>query len=353
MRAVFDLDDTICVHKNRDYVNAKPIEATIEKMRLMKQAGWEIVIYTARGQVSCKGDLAEIERRNRSVVEDWLERNNVPYDTLLFGKPLGDLYVDDKGFSLTDFLQQPFCVLHGGGSGKEIYRFGNIVKKDLGTAEETAEFKRWIETNKGEFAFPRIISYLYNCVYMEYIDGVRGCDVDADFVPGLVQRVVNCKKTSPQPFDITPHIERLQKNRTGNEEADTLLNRVSEYLLRSKDKLRHEGSYCHGDLILSNMIIKDGEIYLLDARNTEGANSYLLDLAKLRMSLNGYEKIFGISSVDNKKWVSAVDDVARDLRMTKETIAMEIMFIFRCYRYKSDEDKAKLIKFALEEGKGW
>lgn len=353
MRAVFDLDDTICVHKNRDYVNAEPIIPTIEKMRLMKKEGWEIVIYTARGQVSCKGDITEIERRNRSVVEEWLKRNDVPYDTLLFGKPLGDLYVDDKGFSLTDFLQQPFCVLHGGGSGKQIYRFGNIVKKDLGTAEETAEFKKWVETNNGEFDFPKIISYVYNSVYMEYIDGKRGCDIDADFVPGLVEKIVNCKRTSPQPFNIKPHIERLQKNRTGNQEADRLLESVSQFLLRSQDKLCHEGSFCHGDLILSNMIIQDGKIYLVDARNTDGANSYLLDLAKLRMSLRGYEKIFGISPVDNTKWSLVVDDAARDLRMIKETIALEIMFIFRCYRYKNDQDKKKLIEFALEEAKEW
>ena len=69
----------------------------------MKDDGWEIVIYSARGQVSCKGDLKEIERKNRPVVEEWLKRHNVPCDELVFGKPIGDIYIDDKGMSLDDF----------------------------------------------------------------------------------------------------------------------------------------------------------------------------------------------------------------------------------------------------------
>lgn len=85
MRAVFDFDDTICYHKDRERSvdAARPIELTVDKMRRMKEDGWEIVIYTARGQKSCGGDLAKIEAKYRSVIEDWLARYEVPYDELL------------------------------------------------------------------------------------------------------------------------------------------------------------------------------------------------------------------------------------------------------------------------------
>lgn len=352
MRAVFDLDDTICVHKNRDYPNAEPIFPVIEKMRLMKNDGWEIVVYSARGQVSCHGNLVEIERKNRSVVENWLKAHDVPFDELIFGKPLGDIYVDDKGMSLSDFLAQPFERLNGG-SGNSVYRQGKIVKKDLGTSEEVSEFKTWIAENKGEFQFPKIHSFLYNTVYMDYIDGQRGCDVDATFVPELVKRIIRCKETSPQDFDISPHICRLLKNKTGNEDADNLLEDVADYLKESASFLKQEGSYCHGDLTLSNIIVRNGELYFVDARNTTGSNSYLLDLAKLRMSLNGYERIFGISNIDNSKWSKYIDFEAEKLGLLEEVLALEVMFIFRCYRYKSDEEKNKLIQFALKEGLQW
>lgn len=352
MRAVFDLDDTICIHKNRDYPNAEPILPVIEKMRQMKKDGWEIVIYSARGQVSCNRDLALIESRNRAVVEEWLRKHNVPCDELVFGKPLGDLYVDDKGMSLQDFLTQPFCVLEGG-SGKAVYRQGNIVRKEFGTDKETAEFKEWIRTNKGEFNFPKIISYVYNTVYMEYVYGKRCCDVDAIFTQVLIDKILRCKKTSPQDFDITVHIERLMENVTGDDDADRLLYDVADYLSFSKERLSHEGSYCHGDFTLSNIIVNENGFFFVDARNTTGANSYLLDLAKLRMSLSGYEHIFGISRIDNSKWVNLVDKAAESHGVSKDVIALEIMFIFRCFRYKSKADQNKLIQFALREGEEW
>lgn len=352
MRAVFDLDDTICIHKNRDYPNAEPIIPVIEKMRKMKQDGWEIVIYSARGQVSCNGNLKEIEKKNRKVVEEWLSKHDVPCDELLFGKPLGDLYVDDKGVSLKDFLEQPFYLLHGG-SGKAVYRQGNLVRKEFGTAEETNEYKRWIEENNGEFAFPKVYSFVYNTCYMEFIDGARGCDVDAAFVPDLLKSVISCKNTSPQRFSIEPHIKRMKANQTGQEKADALLEKVARFLDAEKECLKSHGSFCHGDLTLSNIILSDNNLYFVDARNTTGANSYLLDLAKLRMSLNGYENIFGISNVDNSKWCRALDAAAETIGVLDYVIAMEIMFIFRCYRYKNDDEKEKVIQFALREGEGW
>ena len=352
MRAVFDLDDTICTHSNRDYEHAKPVAGVVEKINKMKDDGWEIYIYTARGQVSCKGDIAKIEQKNRAVAEKWLADNNVKYDALIFGKPLGDLYVDDKAMSLDDFLRKPFYLLQGG-SGKAVYRQGDIVRKDLGTAKECESFKRWMEANSGEFKYPRVTSFVYDTVYMEYIDGVRGCDIDAVFIPSLLQGVSKCKENARQPFDILPHIESLKLNYTSDSAANELLNDVAAYLKANESRLQRKGSFCHGDLTLSNTIVKDGEVYTVDARYVEGASSYLLDLAKLRMSVNGYENIFGISNVDNSKWCRDIDEVAETWGVLRDVHYLEIMHILRCYRYKDEVDKIKVIQFALREGERW
>ena len=352
MRAVFDLDDTISVHKNRDYKNAEPINAVIDKMRSMKKDGWEIVIYSARGQISCNGDLEKIEKNNRDIVEEWLRKHDVPYDELLFGKPIGDIYIDDKGMSLGEFLESPFEKLHGG-SGKMVYRRGNIVTKDFGTYEEKEAYRQWTESNNGEFLFPKVYSYVYNTLYMEYVSGERGCDVDAVFVPSVVDQIIRCKETRKQAFDIELHVERLKKNYTGNKEADKLIDRVAQYLQNNKERLNQEGSYCHGDLTLSNMIINGGNVITVDARNTVGANSYLLDFAKLRMSLNGYEKIAEISDVDNSKWVEYLDGVTKDKGCFLDVLVLEIMFIFRCYRYISPDKKDRIIQYAIKESQKW
>lgn len=64
-----------------------------------------MTLFTARGQVSCNGDLDLIHERVRPILVEWLERHAVEYDELIFGKPYADLYVDDKGMTPEEFLK--------------------------------------------------------------------------------------------------------------------------------------------------------------------------------------------------------------------------------------------------------
>jgi hypothetical protein len=227
------------------------------------------------------------------------------------------------------------------------------VKKTIGNEDETNQYKRWLAENDGIFPHPKVFSYVYNDVYMAYINGQRACDVDATFTPELIARCLYCRDATRQSFDIMPHIERLNQNRTDNAEANILLESVKEYLYDSRERLSECGSFCHGDLTLGNIIDTGSGLFFIDPRYTPGANSYLLDLAKLRMSLAGYEKIFGISKCDNTSHLKELDEFTESSGIAKDVLALEIMFIFRCYRYKSEDDKKKLIEFALSEGKIW
>ena len=74
---VFDIDDTISVHTNRDYVNAKPVQPVIDKLNRLHDEGYYIKLFTGRGQVSCNGDLNLIIERNKDVLETWLEKHGV------------------------------------------------------------------------------------------------------------------------------------------------------------------------------------------------------------------------------------------------------------------------------------
>lgn len=97
-KLVIDLDGTICTQEaSGEYELARPMPRVIEQMKKYKEEGWHITIFTARGMNSFDGDVDKIEKHYRILTEEWLEFNKVPYDRLLFGKPAGDLYVDDKG----------------------------------------------------------------------------------------------------------------------------------------------------------------------------------------------------------------------------------------------------------------
>ena len=107
---VIDLDDTICEpnHNGENthdkYVLAKPIEKTITKINKLYEEGNKIIIHSARRMITHDGDIDKIENDVRVITEEWLIENNVKYHELIFGKPYGDFYIDDKGVSLNDFI---------------------------------------------------------------------------------------------------------------------------------------------------------------------------------------------------------------------------------------------------------
>lgn len=102
---VFDLDGTICTQeKMGTYQDALPNEDIIEKISVLHAFGNKIIIHTARGMNTYLGDVKMIEKMLRPMTEKWLKDNLVEYDELIFGKPAGDVYVDDKGMNVKDFV---------------------------------------------------------------------------------------------------------------------------------------------------------------------------------------------------------------------------------------------------------
>lgn len=104
-RIVVDVDDTLCYTVGRDYANASPNMELISKLAALRRDGWIVTLFTARGQVSCNGDLDLIHERVKPILVEWLERHSVEYDELIFGKPYADVYVDDKGMTPEEFLK--------------------------------------------------------------------------------------------------------------------------------------------------------------------------------------------------------------------------------------------------------
>ena len=103
-RLVIDVDNTICFVYNRDFVNALPNIEVIDKINSLYDEGWEIYLFTARGDNSCK-TLEEKEAKYFNVTSNWLKNNGVKYHRLMFGKPNGDYYIDDKNLSIKEFLE--------------------------------------------------------------------------------------------------------------------------------------------------------------------------------------------------------------------------------------------------------
>lgn len=91
-----DVDETICESpESRDYSKAVPIMENIEKANSLYDEGHTIVYWTARGTGS------GIDWRE--VTEEQFRLWGVKYHDLKLGKPIYDLFIDDKNMNTRDW----------------------------------------------------------------------------------------------------------------------------------------------------------------------------------------------------------------------------------------------------------
>lgn len=311
--AVFDIDDTICTTKNRDYPNSEPIQDVIDKIKLMKSMGWTIRLHTSRGVASCKGDMKLILERNKDVLETWLAEHEVPYDELIFGKPLADLYVDDKAMNVNDFITAPIGSFYGT-SGSDIQRLGDKIIKRASNAKEQYDWYKYVERNHIDgkyFKIPKMYSFTVDTTIMEYVKGTVGSDIVDE---QLLNKVVNmCKYFSTidkgkNDVDVDSYCDYL----IGCCTSDWLMPYIKDvvnYLQSNASLIKSNSSFSHGDLTLNNLIVKDQDIYLIDSNPKPTFSTWIADVAKIRYSLNGYDREFGYTEYDLSKYLDYFDSL--------------------------------------------
>jgi capsule biosynthesis phosphatase len=101
LRICFDLDNTLVTYPTilNDYNSVKPIEKNIELLNYFKKEGHEIIIYTARRMLTHKGNVGKVIKDIAMITINTLENFGIEYDELIFGKPIADIYIDDRGLN--------------------------------------------------------------------------------------------------------------------------------------------------------------------------------------------------------------------------------------------------------------
>lgn len=113
LRLCIDLDGTICETKrqDQDYADVVPLPGAIEAMKDFKARGYYVVIHTARNMRTYNSNVGAVIRNQAKTVIDWLDKYEVPYDELLFGKPHVDYFIDDKGLTFTNWADMRETLL--------------------------------------------------------------------------------------------------------------------------------------------------------------------------------------------------------------------------------------------------
>jgi capsule biosynthesis phosphatase len=90
--------DGVIADKNHggEYSKADPLRHGIEQVNKLYDAGYEIVLFTARYGEREKGNIHRQYERGYREWTDWLQKHGVKYHHAYMGKPAGVLYIDDK-----------------------------------------------------------------------------------------------------------------------------------------------------------------------------------------------------------------------------------------------------------------
>lgn len=353
MRIVCDLDDTLC-RAGKDFGNAIPITDVIQRIRKLKNEGHVIIIYTGRGQLSCNGDIERIERKYRSIVSAWLKDNDVPCDELIFGKPLGDLYIDDKAMSVDGFLDSIPKRL-GGNSGAEIMRIGNqVIKSGCGSAKQAEWYSA---AAKLGINVPKVTSIVGDTIYMTYIPGIPGNQLNAIRMDDIYRIISLISFFSMQKGNYTFSSEKLAErvlSHLGSVGKTWLDYPFLFDFLKSHDMFyASQASFCHGDLSLSNTIFNEREIFLIDPIPNDNYSSYLLDYGKLLFSFDGGEMFLHEEEPDEiEEAFSKLCDLLSANGILKEVRAIEATYWLRLLKYTKDNSKKQLVLKKAKEIEG-
>lgn len=110
---VIDLDGTLCPLKRREesYADLEPVAPVLARLREYRAQGFYVILYTARNMQTHDGNLGRINADTAKFTLAWLDRHQVPYDEIHFGKPWpgkGGFYVDDRTIRPDEFVSLPY-----------------------------------------------------------------------------------------------------------------------------------------------------------------------------------------------------------------------------------------------------
>lgn len=349
LRICFDLDNTLVTYPNivGDYKSVKPITKMIELAKYMHSLGHNIIIYTARRMETHKYNIGAVIKDIAKVTIDTLEEFNIPYDELIFGKPLADIYIDDRAINpyRNDFqsmgllyqvaITEPINKLPNNKYNRVTMTNNEVIKTGpKAILEGELEFYKNIPKNSNCInMFPKLYDNSIKndtiTLRLEYIKGIPlyylyrsellTCDIISNLFiyMDILHHTTNETSKTPNVKQITDnYIDKLKKR---------FLN-IDDYPFDKKEVydtqqlcLKYISEYCnsdiiqknichiiHGDFWFSNIILEfKKNIKAIDMKGhldgfiTTGGDCYY-DYAKLLQSFLGYDLALYGDQVDTK-----------------------------------------------------
>jgi len=327
LRIVFDLDNTIVSYPTqyKDYSTVEPILHITNLIKSLKAKGHTIIIYTARKMVTCNDNIGRVIKEVGQVTLETLKKFDIPYDELYFGKPWGDIYIDDKAFNTFDlnlseqigFFDRMISI-HDYQANKynKVRRINKTrIMKEGPLLEGEICFYKHIQLSVISKYFPTLISIENNNrILLEFIDGTLLSKI---YNEGLLQdfilekllqtvRIIHSVELDDgihiDQQDLRLHYTEKFEQRSQRQDHYpfenflTIYNNIRTFLEQYLSNEIRIVDVIHGDLWFSNILFLKGEFKFIDMRGkiqskltTKGDPLY--DYAKIYQSIVGLDHV--------------------------------------------------------------
>jgi capsule biosynthesis phosphatase len=329
LRLCFDLDNTLVSFPKikDDYTTVEPINENISFLRYLKKFEHTIIIHTARRMKTHNGNMGKLMKDIGKITFDTLEKFDIPYDEIYFGKPQADVYIDDLGLSCFDNLEKELgfyqdTILPREFNMLEKNSIETITKSSYDLSGEIYYYNNIPKQIKD--IFPILIDYdLNNKWYI--MEKIQGNTLTSFYLSELL--------TEEMLVHITSSIKRIQsinilldnediniydnycnklKDRYSNydyskfKDINNIYNKIYSKLDEYEKNNKGIKTVIHGDTVMTNILInKYGKIKFIDMRGKIGnklsiCGDFMYDWAKLYQSLIGYDSILQNKTIDTQ-----------------------------------------------------
>lgn len=325
-RYCFDFDNTLVTFPTvpNDYTTVKPITKNINLLRYLKTFGNTIIIYTARRMKTHSGNVGKINADIGKITFDTLEKFNIPYDEIYFGKPYADYYIDDLAINCFDDIEKEIGYYNNIIEPRDFHSIEKknidiIVKKGNSLEGEIFYYENIPSSLKD--LFPLFLGKTDNSFIIEKIQGITLNELylsellTEDTLKHVLNSIIRIQNTTQNKdkFNIYENyskklIKRYEEFDYSNFENSKL---IYQELLKNLNKYEKENQgvkkIIHGDPVFTNIIINCyDKIKFIDMRGKQGNNltiygDWLYDWAKVYQSLIGYDEIL-MSKIINKDY---------------------------------------------------
>jgi len=314
-RFCFDLDNTLVSYPvdSGDYSTVTPIEKNIKFLKSLHQSGHYIIIYTARRMKTHGSNVSKVIQDIGKITLDTLEKFEIPYDEICFGKPYADFYIDDLAVNIHEDVEKQTGFYINSVEPRHFNRVEftdkTVIKRsDKDLSGEINFYKQC--PNELKKYFPTLIRSTETELETEKIEGnlvskmycnssLHECHIDTLF--NVLNAIQSCKFFDM--VDIYENYSNKLVSRYNTYDYSRFVNskktfdKINEKLIEYQLRKLGWMSVIHGDFVFSNIFInpKD-EVKLIDMRGKLGDKLTICgdinyDYAKFYQSLIGYDFI--------------------------------------------------------------